>query len=411
MAAQTGSSIVLSGGEEVHEYIDFYDLYNERKTVSNISKIAGVFNSPGNLLSPLQLNAPISIAFDSQNSMYIADLNNHRILKSFVNGTYILYAGATGACAYADGNLQTARFCNPRDLMIVGSIMYVVDHSNHVVRKISLTTSTVTTIAGKGGVAGYSGDNGNATLATLNRPTDIISDPFGNLYVSEALNHVIRKINSTGFISTIAGVGVSGFSGDSLQIATSCSLNEPDGLEYKDGYLYIAEAGNHRIRKLDLQKGIIWTIVGGHSNFNLHNVNGVLHSLNRPRGLLFDNSKSNLFIANTDNHNLLMMDSHSRISVVAGWEGIGGIKGDQGPAVFSQLFHPFKLAINSQGDLYIPQMSCDIKNSESRSIFLSLPRKDANSCVKSSNMFYNIKYYHCWRKPEEWKPYGPDTNI
>ena len=137
---------------------------------------------------------------------------------------------------------------------------WVADTGNHRIRRITATFDTVVTYAGTGTV-GYTGDGSAATAATLNTPTDVFVDSTGNVWIADTGNHVIRKITTAGVISTVAGTGVSGFSGDAAA-ATSAQLNSPAGVYVTNGgVIYIADRGNHRVRRVSAA-GTITTIAG-----------------------------------------------------------------------------------------------------------------------------------------------------
>jgi glucose/arabinose dehydrogenase len=159
---------------------------------------------------PTQLNKPWGVAIDSNSILYFADSNNHRILKIDKNGIVSRIAGNCTAGYFGNGGIATdAQLNYPKGLALDdnGNI-YVADSHNNVIRKID-KSGIITTIAGNN-IAGYSGDNSLAITAQLNNPVDVIIDKTGNIYIADQNNHVIRKINSHGIISTIIGDGIPG---------------------------------------------------------------------------------------------------------------------------------------------------------------------------------------------------------
>ena len=170
-----------------------------------------------------------------------------------ISGNISTIAGTGGSSGYSgDGGLATsAKLYNPRGLTLDSSRnVYIADTFNHCIRKVSASDGKISTIAGTGGSSGYSGDGGPATSAKFNQPFKLAFDSYGNLYIADEYNHVIRMIDVNGDISTIAGIGDWGLSGDGGP-ATSAKMDKPRGVAV-DSYdnIYIADSGNDRIRKL-----------------------------------------------------------------------------------------------------------------------------------------------------------------
>ncbi len=208
-------------------------------------------NSSGiiNTISSLSLWQPAGIAFDKNGNLYIADSNFEQIDKVSSTGNMSVFAG-NGIQGYSgDGGPATnAELSGPVGITTdkVGNI-YIADYQNSCIRKVS-TSGIITTIAGVGATAGFSGDGGPATAAKLTLPFDIIFDAVGNLYFSDEGNNRVRMIDTLGIIKTIVGNGTAGFSGDS-GLAITAELNQPRGLAIdSNGNLYISDAGNNRIR-------------------------------------------------------------------------------------------------------------------------------------------------------------------
>jgi sugar lactone lactonase YvrE len=213
------------------------------------------------------------------------------------------------------------------------------------------TKGIIETVAGVG-TPGYSGNGGPALNAKLSQPTSITIDSAGNLYVADSANSVIRKVDVTGNISTIAGTGSRGYSGDG-GLATSAKLNIPRGIAFdNNGNLYIADRDNHRIRKVDLD-GKISTVAGtGTAGYLGDGGLATSASLNLPVAVTFD-GKGNLLITDRLNSCIRMIDSVTGIiSTIAG-TGIAGYSGDGGPAASVQLNYPVGIAVDSAGYLYI----------------------------------------------------------
>jgi len=211
-------------------------------------------------------------------------------------------------------------------------------------------SSIITTIAGNG-TQGYSGDEGQATAAELNNAIDIAFDSLGNMYVADPGNNRIRKINSLGIITTIAGTGVAGYSGDGGQ-ATLAEFNNVEGIVCdKGGNLFISDGINYRIRKINTA-GIITTIAGnGTGGYSGDNGQATAAELDSPGVIVFD-AAGNLYFADEWNNVIRKIDTTGIINTVVG-TGTAGYSGDGGVASVAELNVPFALAFDKHGNLYI----------------------------------------------------------
>ncbi len=261
------------------------------------------------------------------------------------------FAGTGSAGFGGDGGPATvATFRNPTDIIMDGSgNFYIADWNNQRVRKIS-STGTVSTIAGTGGTT-FGGDGGPATAATLWQPASLAFDGSGNLYISDNIHNRIRMINSSGIITTVVGTGSGGFSGDG-GAATAAQINNPRGIAIDaSGNLYIADESNNRVRKVT-PSGIISTVAGtGTAGYNGDGIAGTAAQLFTPRDVAVDAS-GNLYIADNSNHRIRKINSSGIISTVAG-TGSGGYSGEGGPATAAQLNYPQSVNFDPWGNMYI----------------------------------------------------------
>ena len=290
------------------------------------------------------------IATDSAGNLYIADSGNNRIRKVDMNGTITTVAG-NGANGFSGdgGPAVEASLSYPEGIMIDSSgNFYIADSGNFRIRKVD-TNGIITTVAGSG-ANGFSGDGGPAVEASLSWSWGIASESSGNFYIADSGNFRIRKVDTNGIITTVAGSGANGFSGDGGP-AVEASLSYPEGIAIDGaGNLYIADCGNNRIRKVDTN-GIITTVAGnGIGGFTGDGVPAIETSLRVPYGIALD-SAGNLYIADFFNSRVRCVDTSGIITTVA---GNGEFDFTEGlPATLSLLKDPKVVAVDRESNLYI----------------------------------------------------------
>ena len=230
--------------------------------------------------------------------------------------------------------------------------LYVCEVGSHLIRRIDLQTGEAKTVAGTGR-KGYSGDGGPAPLAQLNEPYEVRFDKQGNMLFVEMQNHLVRKVDhKTGVISTIAGTGVAGFSGDDGP-ASKAQMNQPHSIALDDkDRLFICDIKNHRIRMVDPQTGIISTFAGtGEKTKTSDGASFDETPLNGPRALDFDGDHS-LYLALREGNAILRMDLKARTYHHLAGTGKSGYSGDGGPGKQAQLAGPKGVSLSRAGDLY-----------------------------------------------------------
>ena len=282
----------------------------------------GSYSGDGGPAVAARLNWPTAIALDGLGNLYIADTWNHRIRRVDATGTITTIAG-TGEVGYSgDGGPAVAAQLNwPAGMAVDGQgNLYFADGFNHRIRRID-ATGIITTIAGTGEV-GYSGDGGSAVAARLNLPGDVAIDGSGNLYITDTWNHRIRRVDATGMITTIAGTGEQGYGGDGGP-AVAARLEGPVAVAVDGaGKLYITDKGNRRIRRVDATETIA-TIAGvGPGTFNRRDGPAAMAALYEPIGLALDESGS-LYIADTYHQHIRRVDTSGTISTIAGFDFFG----------------------------------------------------------------------------------------
>jgi sugar lactone lactonase YvrE len=283
-------------------------------------------------------------------SIYINDWFNKRVRK--ISSGVINTIAGNGSFKYGgDGGVAVSAFLDsPTGVAVDGAgSVYFVDSSNSRIRAIA-PNSTISTIAGIG-AAGFSGDGGPASAAAIGNPTFIFIDPAGNKYFSDNGNVRVRKISPAGIITTAVGSGIYGWAGDGGP-ATSAWTAGPRGMAMDSaGNLYLAEAGNHRIRKIT-PAGIISTFAGnGTPGYSGDGGPAINASLKAPWGLAMD-AAGNLYVADLGNHRVRRITPAGVITTFAG-NGTPGYSGDGGPAISSSLFNPSGLAFDAAGNLFI----------------------------------------------------------
>jgi len=252
----------------------------------NITTIAGNgtqgFSGDGGPATAAITNFPSGIAIDNTGNIYFSEITNSVVRKIATDGTISTVAGMVGNFGFSgDGGQATAAELDfPQGVAVdANGNLYIADRDNNRIRKVDVTTGIITTVAGNG-TAGDAGDGGQATAAELDSSQDMALDAVGNIYISDWLNNKIRKVDAnTGIITTIAGTGDSGFSGDG-GAATAARLRSPSGITLD---------ADDRIRKIDTN-GII-TTVAGKGGFNAFSGDGgqaVDAEFNDPNGITID---------------------------------------------------------------------------------------------------------------------------
>jgi hypothetical protein len=293
------------------------------------------FNQDNGAAVSAALASPFAMAADAAGNLYIADRNNHRIRKVDTNGNITTIAGNGTQGFFGDGGLATsAGLDTPTSVAVDASgNLYIADSNSNRIRVVS--NGNIATFAGNG-TAGFSGDNGAATSAALNRPKGVAVDASGAVYIADTGNHVVRKV-SGGTITTIAGNGTQGFFGDQ-GAAASASLNTPLAVIVDaSNRLFIADNGNRRVRMVS--GTTISTFAGnGNPGFAGDGGQAAAAALDHPTGLAVD-SLGNLYIADANNNVVRRVDTAGVITSVAA-NGTEGYFGDNGSPAFASLDTP-----------------------------------------------------------------------
>jgi sugar lactone lactonase YvrE len=334
--------------------------------IGDISTVAGTglpgFSGDGGPATGAKIYHPQGVVVDAAGNLYIADAYNSRVRRvDHVTGLISTVAGNGGYGFSGDGGPATAaQLTEPFGLALdAAGDLYIADTSNQRIRMVDHATGLISTVAGTG-VGGFNGDGGPATGADLYNPRGVAVDASGNLHIADLNNNRVRRVDHvTGLISTVAGTGAVGFSGDGGP-ATSAQVAYPYQVAFDPaGNLHIVDNGNHRIRAVDHVTGLISTVAGtGVAGFSGDGGPATGAKLNIPFGLAFDGA-GNLFIADKANYRVRVVDHVTgAISTVAG-SGTPGFTGDGGPATAASLTGPFGVAVDSTGNLYIADADSD----------------------------------------------------
>ena len=309
------------------------------------------YSGDGGPATQAEINRVVGLAVDAAGNIYLADQNNNRVRKVDTNGAITTFAG-TGAAGYSGdgGPAVQAQLNGPLGVCVGPSgAIYVNDEGNGRVREIS-PSGTITTVAGNGSTVN-SGDDGPATAAGFVIPIRCAVDSSGNLFIVDQGAFRVRKVDGSGIITTYAGTGAQGFSGDGGP-ATQADMNNPTWATVDaSGNLYVTDQFNFRIRMVNAASGTISTVAGNGDNaFAGDGGPATSASLGYPGGTAVDPTGA-LFIVD-DSNNRIREVSGGVITTVAG-TGTAGYAGDSGAPLQAELDSPFPITLDNAGNLYV----------------------------------------------------------
>ncbi len=336
------------------------------------------FSGDGGAATSAQMNIAYGVTVDQAGNMYVADGNNNRIRRIDAETGVISTVAGNGVGGYnGDGGPATLASINqPHGTALdPAGNLYIADFNNFCVRVVSAATQRISTFAGRCGTSGYSGDGGAATAALFNSPRRVAFSPAGDLYIADSYNACIRKVNAgTGIVTTVAGIcGAGGSTSGDGGPAVAAKFNDPHDVTVDQaGNVFVADNTGHVIRKIAASTGIITTVAGnGTAGFSGDGSSATAAELNTPHDVVVDPA-GNLYIADSQNNRVRQVSvSNGMISTIA---GTGTAGATNGPATSGTLQFPAGLALDGAGTLYISEeQGYDIRQVVIASSSLSFP--------------------------------------
>ncbi|CAK8723016.1 hypothetical protein GKODMF_14590 [Candidatus Electrothrix gigas] len=328
----------------------------ENKNSSIITTFAGTgspgYNGDDIPAAEATIDQPDDVSVDRFGNVFIADRSNHRIRKVDTNGIITTVAGNGSSGSEGDGGLAIEAELNHPDDVVVDQLgnIFIADTDNNRIRKVD-TNGIITTVAGNG-TEGSGGDGGPALEAELDYPFEVAVDEVGNIFIVNEIESgdLIRKVDTNGIITTVAGGGSS--TQDNIP-AIQAKIGSAGIVVDQAGNFFIADDSHHRIRKVDAS-GIITTVAGtGSSGYSGDGGPALEARLDWPKDVALDQA-GNLFIADFSNSRIRKVDSNGTITTVAG-NGSSGSKGDGGPALEGSLYRPLEVAVDQLGNVFIAE--------------------------------------------------------
>jgi mucin-19 len=316
-------------------------------TVAGVSGMAGALDGQGYNSTPALFSSPVGAAVDASGSVYLADSGNNAIRKVDPSGVVTTFAGNSLSVGRVDGAGTSASFNAPGGIALdptTGGFV-VADTVNHLIRKVT-STGVVSTFAG---TATEGSADGLGIAASFNLPSAVAVDAGGNIYVADYDNNTIRKITTAGQVSTFAGAA--GGAGSTDGVGTAARFNHPRGVAVDSGgYVYVADFGNHTIRKI-APDGTVLTWAGTTGSAGSADGSLNIGRFNGPTGVAFDASTGTILVTDSNNSTIRQVNVAGVISTIGGVAGTASNVDGEGTA--ARFDHPTGLAVDAKGNLYI----------------------------------------------------------
>ncbi len=333
-------------------YVDYVRVY-ALLTVGTLAGQAGTGGTVDGTGTTARFDQPADVAVDSAGNVYVADTDNHTVRVVTPAGVVSTMAGQGGISGHADGTGTAAQFNHPSGVAVDGAgNVYVADTDNDTIRKIT-PAGVVTTVAGQAETAGSA--DGNSTAASFSGPSGIAVDNAGNLYVADTLNHTVRRITTSGAVSTIAGMA--GVSGAVDGAGADARFYGPQGLALDGaGNLYVADTNNCTIREIATSTGVVTTVAGLAGSIGSDDGPAAQARFYYPSSIALD-AAGNLYVTDTDNHTVRGITPAGAVSTMAGLPGSSGSA--DGAGADARFNFPTGIAVDNTGNVYVADTNDD----------------------------------------------------
>jgi len=353
--------------------------------VTTFAGVAGPVGSTDSVGTPALFNSPSGVGVDGIGNTYVADSGNNTVRRISHAGVVTTLAGSPGVTGSTNGTGTAARFNNPHGCSTdKNGNIYIADTGNNTIREIT-PAGIVTTLAGTPGVAGSS--NGTGSAALFKQPTALTVDGSGNIYVADSGNDTIRKITSTGLVTTLAGSA--GTSGSTNGMGTSALFNNPSGVAVDgNGNVYVGDTGNDTIREIT-PAGVVSALAGTAGVPGSADGSSSVALFNAPEGMAVDGN-GNVFVVDSGNNTVRKITVNGLVTTGAGTAGIAGSADGDGPqVVFSS---PSGLAMDDNGYLYVADTGNHTIREGYQDISLSDFQKISSAQLGQSIALYSSAY-------------------
>ncbi|HVU18429.1 MAG TPA: hypothetical protein VHD32_16110 [Candidatus Didemnitutus sp.] len=323
-------------------------------TIAGAGGVGGSLNGTGYIVAPTLFWRPTNLAMDNSGNIFVADTFGEVIRKIALDGTVTTFAGNSKLAGTTDGKGTAASFDGPTGLAVdnAGNVV-VADTYNHTIRQVA-PDGTVSTLAGTAGTAGSADGIGKA--ATFNLPSGVAVDNAANaVYVADYGNHTIRRIDrASGQVTTYAGTAGSMGSADGSGSSATFDFPRDIAFDPTSGNLVVADTGNHLIRRI--AGGFVTTLAGSAGMTGSADATGASARFNSPSGVAVDTS-GNIYVADSNNDTIRKVTPSGAVTTIGGTPGVAGSADGSGPV--ARFDHPTGVAVDAAGDVFVADYNND----------------------------------------------------